>query len=101
MLFNCKKCTSLTIDYVNKSSGLDLHRFNWLESDNQIGSIMGDGWNRLLLDDNKSKKFYKDGKSKLVHWTLGGPWFKDQRTSGGTFSTDWFCARDEAMRLWE
>ena len=101
MLFNCKKCKSLTIDYVNKSSGLDLHRFNWLESNNQIGSIKGDGWNRLLLEDSVTKDFHKDGKSKLVHWTLGGPWFKDQRNKGGTFSTAWFCARDEAMRLWE
>tara|TARA_Y100000991_G_scaffold213567_1_gene199527 strand:+ start:520 stop:1245 length:726 start_codon:yes stop_codon:yes gene_type:complete len=101
MLFNCKKCKSLTIDYVNKSSGLDLHRFNWLESNNQIGSIKGDGWNKLLLEDSITKDFHKNGKSKLVHWTLGGPWFKDQRNKGGNFSTAWFCARDEAMRLWE
>ena len=101
MLFNCKKCRALTIDYVNKSSGLDLHRFNWLENDEQIGSIRGEGWNRLLLNSSETNNIFKDGKSKLVHWTLGGPWFKNQRSLGGNFSTDWFCARDEAMRLWE
>ena len=101
MLFNCKKCKSLTIDYVNKSSGLDLHRFNWLENDEQIGSLRGEGWNRLILNASQANDIYQDGKSKLVHWTLGGPWFKDQRSLGGNFSTDWFCARDEAMRLWE
>jgi hypothetical protein len=31
MLFNCSKCLSLTPDYVNKASGLELHRFQWLK----------------------------------------------------------------------
>ena len=35
MLFNCKKCQKLDINYVNNASGLDLHRFNWLKDDNQ------------------------------------------------------------------
>ena len=34
MLFNTAKCKALTLDYVNTASGLDLHRFNWLESGN-------------------------------------------------------------------
>ena len=101
MLFNCEKCKTLTIDYVNKSSGLDLHRFNWLESEDQIGSFKGEGWNRLLLDESRTKNIYKDDKTKLVHWTLGGPWFREQRNLGGNYSIDWFCARDEAMRLWD
>ncbi len=39
MLFNNKQCKALTPDYVNKASGLDLHRFNWLENENKIGEI--------------------------------------------------------------
>ena len=52
MLFNCKKCKSLTIDYVNKSSGLDLHSFNWLESNNQIGSIKAMAGINSMLEDS-------------------------------------------------
>ncbi len=100
MLFNCSKCKNLTIDYVNKASGLDLHRFNWLSSENEIGSISGKGWNHLLCSE--SGDYSRDTEEpKLVHWTLGGPWFKDQRNMGGNFSVEWFCARDEAMRLWD
>ena len=37
MLMNCKKCTTLTPDYVNKASGLELHQFKWLENEELIG----------------------------------------------------------------
>ena len=39
MLLNCKKCTTLTPDYVNKASGLELHQYKWLESEDLIGDI--------------------------------------------------------------
>ena len=39
MLMNCKKCTTLTPDYVNKASGLELHQYKWLESEDLIGEI--------------------------------------------------------------
>tara|TARA_B100000989_G_scaffold298883_1_gene290724 strand:+ start:12687 stop:13388 length:702 start_codon:yes stop_codon:yes gene_type:complete len=96
MLFNCKKCQSLTIDYVNSASGLDLHRFNWLEGDHQIGTI-DDDWNFLV--GVQSEKI--DKEPKLIHWTLGGPWFKDQRTLGGHFAAKWFASRDDSMKLWD
>ena len=35
MLMNCKKCSTLTPDYVNKASGLELHQYKWLESEDQ------------------------------------------------------------------
>ena len=44
----------------------------------------------LMLEDSVTKDFHKDGKSKLVHWTLGGPWFKDQRNKGGNFQQNGF-----------
>jgi hypothetical protein len=41
MLLNCSRCTNLTVDYVNTASGLELHRFHWLEGDHEIGAIQG------------------------------------------------------------
>ena len=41
MLLNCSRCTNLTLDYVNTASGLELHRFHWLEGDHEIGAIEG------------------------------------------------------------
>ncbi len=101
MLMNCKRCKSLTIDYVNNASGLDLHRFNWLDSDDEIGEIKGLGWNQLITSESPMKSSKEELNPKLIHWTLGGPWFKDQRNMGGDFAIEWFIARDEAMRLWE
>jgi len=96
MLFNCNKCTSLTPEFVNTASGLELHRFLWLANENKIGSI-DKSWNHLV-DVQEAK--VADAAS-LLHWTLGGPWFRDQRCMGGALAAEWFGARDESMRLWE
>ena len=101
MLMNYKKCKALTIEYVNNASGLDLHRFNWLESEQEIGEIKGKGWNQLITSEMNDNSQEENLNAKLIHWTLGGPWFKDQRKYGGQFAIEWFTARDEAMRLWE
>jgi hypothetical protein len=37
----------------------------------------------------------------LLHWTLGGPWFREQRTMGGKLAAEWFAARNEAVKLWD
>ena len=47
ILFNSEKCDALSINYVNEASGLDLHRFNWLENDSEIGEIPSK-WNYLV-----------------------------------------------------
>jgi lipopolysaccharide biosynthesis glycosyltransferase len=70
MLLNCKKCTTLTPDYVNKASGLELHQFKWLEGDHLIGDLPLE-WN-WLAGEYESKK-----DIKCVHYTEGGPWFTD------------------------
>lgn len=71
MLFNAARCTQLTTDYVNTASGLDLHQFRWLEDD-QIGSLPPE-WNVLVgvqpIPDTP----------RILHYTLGGPWFDDCR----------------------
>ena len=96
MLFNSKKCKALSVDYVNNASGLDLHRFNWLKKDEEIGEIPSK-WNYLVDVQNDDQA----NKASLIHWTLGGPWFKDQRLSGGNLATEWFTRRAEAIELWD
>ena len=97
MLLNCSRCRTLTPDYVNTASGLELHRFHWLEGDHEIGAIKG-GWNHLV-----DVQVAPDPESAppLLHWTLGGPWFREQRTMGGPLAAEWFSARDDAMKLWD
>lgn len=95
MLMNCKKCKALTVDYVNTASGLDLHRFNWLSGEDQVGEI-DSKWNYLV----DVQDCIDEESRGLIHWTLGGPWFKEQRTMGGSLAAKWFAARDEAVKLW-
>lgn len=100
MLMNCNKCKKLTIDYVNKASGLDLHRFNWLKNDDEIGEIKGKGWNYLVDVHNEENEILLK-KKELLHWTLGGPWFKEQRDHDDFLSKVWFKARNESVKLWD
>ena len=97
MLLNCSRCTKLTVDYVNTATGLELHRFYWLEGDHEIGALDG-GWNHLV---DVQKPPETQDESPMLHWTLGGPWFREQRTMGGTMAAEWFSARDDAMKLWD
>jgi len=86
MLMNCKKCTTLTPDYVNKASGLELHQFKWLESDDMIGSLPLE-WN-WLADEYEYKKDVKN-----IHYTEGGPWFSGYEKCD--YASDWFDAFKE------
>ena len=97
MLLNCSRCTTLTPDYVNTATGLELHRFHWLEGDHEIGAIQG-GWNHLVDVQSPPEP---QAHPPLLHWTLGGPWFREQRTMGGPLAAEWFSARDDAMKLWD
>ena len=81
MLMNCKKCTRLTPDYVNKASGLELHQFKWLESDDLIGSI-DKTWNWLVGE------YEYNPEAKNIHFTEGGPWFKDYENVD--YAKEWF-----------
>lgn len=67
MVFNNAECKALSPDYVNSASGLELHRFHWLR-DEQIGSLPLE-WNWL------AGEYEPNEKAKLLHYTLGGPWF--------------------------
>ena len=72
MLMNCKKCNELTPDYVNSATGLQLHQFKWLESDELIGNLPLE-WNWLVDEPGYNTK----SKVNNIHFTKGGPWFKE------------------------
>ena len=101
MLFNCSRCRALTPELVNKASGLELHRFEWLSDQSSIGELPMRRWNHLIDVQPPTAKPASAGGPALVHWTLGGPWFKDYRLSGGVLAAEWLAARDEAFRLWD
>ena len=87
MLMNCKKCTTLTPDYVNKASGLELHQFKWLESEDLIGELPLE-WNWLVGEYEHKDDVYN------VHYTKGGPWFEDYAKCD--YSQDWFRNLEES-----
>ena len=87
MLMNCKKCTTLTPDYVNKASGLELHQFKWLEGDHLIGDLPLE-WNWLVGEYE-----YKEDINN-VHYTKGGPWFEEYAKCD--YSQDWFKNLEES-----
>lgn len=97
MLLNCHRCSALTPEYVNTASGLELHRFHWLADEAEIGALPMDRWNHLVAVQDPALS----EQAALLHWTLGGPWFKEQRGMGGHLAAEWFGARESAMRLWD
>ncbi len=88
MLFNNAKCKSLTPDYVNNASGLELHQFKWLESEELIGDLP-QRWNHLV-DVNEPTA---DGA--LLHYTIAGPYFDEYSDCG--FANEWFAERDDML----
>jgi hypothetical protein len=71
MLFNNERCRALTPQYVNSATGLDLHRFKWID-DASIGGLPLE-WNWLVGE------YEANPAAKIVHYTLGGPWFDEYR----------------------
>lgn len=69
MLFNNSRCRALTPELVNSASGLHLHQFHWLE-DGDIGELPPQ-WNVLVGVQEVPED------AKVLHYTLGGPWFDD------------------------
>jgi len=81
MLMNCRKCTTLTSDFVNTSTGSQLHQFKWIDDDNLIGDIPLE-WNWLVGEYDKKPDV------KNLHYTKGGPYFKHYNDCD--YSEDWF-----------
>jgi len=80
MLMDCSKCKTLTPEYVNTRSGLELHQFKWLD-ENLIGSIPLE-WNWLVGEYPYKKEVHN------IHFTEGGPYFKDYRNT--EYANEWF-----------
>ena len=81
MLFNNARCRALSLDYVNSASGLELHRFAWLE-DRMIGALPLE-WNWLVGE------YPYQADAKIVHYTLGGPYFEAYRDCD--YAAEWFA----------
>jgi hypothetical protein len=87
MLFNAERCRALTQDYVNSASGLELHRFAWTE-DRLIGDLALE-WNWLVGE------YDYNPRAKIVHYTLGGPYFDQYRECD--YAAEW-VAECDSMR---
>lgn len=85
VLWNCShsKNRKITPDYVNNASPMHLHRFLWLD-DSDIGSFSHE-WN-WLVDWYDSPS---DGKPKFLHYTDGGPYFKNYQDC--SYSKEWLA----------
>jgi hypothetical protein len=71
MLFNCNNFPTkkLTPEYIQKSTGAHLHRFEWTD-DSRIGELPKE-WNWLPDEYGENKG------AKLLHYTLGAPCFHE------------------------
>lgn len=73
ILWNCAHPSNqqLIPELVNNETGQFLHRFQWLK-DSEIGEVSHE-WNWLVNWYHEPQ----DGKPKVLHYTEGGPWFKN------------------------
>lgn len=90
LLFNNDKCRSLTPDFVNNASGLELHQFKWLAGDALIGALPA-GWNWLV------NEYDHDPAAKNVHFTDGGPYFDEYRDDD--YAAEWFAMRERMLHV--
>ena len=88
MLFNNERCKSLTPEFVDTVSGLDLHQFTWTK-DEQIGSLPLE-YNWLV------GQYPYNPQAKVVHFTLGGPYFSEYAKSD--YADDWWTEFKDMTR---
>ena len=93
VLWNCSHPSNkiVTKEYVNdpETTGKILHRFSWLK-DEEIGAI-SHVWNWLVGWYEEPE----DGAPAGIHYTEGGPWFRDYRNC--EYSDQWKIALDSMM----
>ena len=75
MIFNCQNFPTrkLTPDYIQKSTGAHLHRFEWT-TDDRVGALPPE-WNWL------PDEYGANPDAKLLHYTLGTPCFHEFATT--------------------
>jgi len=97
MMFNCSHADNkkLTPEVINTQTGRWLHGFQWLpDKEADIGTIPEE-WNWL---DGHSPT---DLEAKNVHFTTGGPWFKDWKPRGeveGKYAVEW-CNEADYLKI--
>ena len=97
VMYNCSHPShnNLTIDDVNTKEGRWLHNFKWL-ADEDIGDLPEE-WN--WLDGYSSSKI----DAKNVHFTRGGPWFRDKSWKPKTnqdeiYSNEWINLKKDYLK---
>jgi hypothetical protein len=88
VVFNNARCRALTPEYVNRASGLELHRFKWLH-DAEIGALPK-AWNYLVGETNQA-----DPPHAIVHFTNGTPCLPGYETC--EYAKEWFAERDHML----
>jgi lipopolysaccharide biosynthesis glycosyltransferase len=85
MIFNCQNYPTrkLTPEYIEKSTGAHLHRFQWT-SDDRVGALPAE-WNWL------PDEYGANSDAKLLHYTLGTPCFHEFATT--TMADEWHRER--------
>jgi lipopolysaccharide biosynthesis glycosyltransferase len=75
MIFNCNNYPTkkLTPEYIQKSTGAHLHRFEWT-TDDRVGELPPE-WNWL------PDEYGPNPNAKLLHYTLGTPCFHEFATT--------------------
>lgn len=82
IVFNNRLCRSLRPADISEHSGMYLHQFLWLDNEElNVGSV-GAEWNHLVGE------YDYNPDAKLVHFTLGGPYFKDYQECD--YADEWF-----------
>lgn len=93
VLWNCShpKNKKVDLEFVNRASGAELHRFSWL-TDDEIGDL-DLSWNWLVGE----YKLETDARTvKNVHWTVGGPYFNEYVEAD--FAEEWFEMKEITVR---
>ena len=90
MMFNNPLCRALTPDYVNTATGLELHQFKWLDSEDLIGALP-ERWNHLVGYNPPRPD------AGLVHYTLGGPYFDEFATC--EYADAWREAKQQMLMV--
>lgn len=87
MIFNCghPDCLELTPKTINTMPGSWLHQFEWTG----LVAGMSPKWNYLVGEG----QLIED--PKIIHWTIGGPWFKEYY--GCEYTKEWIEERDKAL----
>jgi lipopolysaccharide biosynthesis glycosyltransferase len=92
MVFNAYTgaCQELSDHYVNTAQGIALHQFHWV-NEARIGELP-EAWQFV---PNHSEPRVSQSDIRLIHWTEGGPWFKEYEKA--PFANLWFKEAAQAF----